>query len=86
MQDRQQRVESSQELLRDFDTETVENLNKKQREIDSLLQKMKKLEADQSAKENDLKAQVLDIQCRSMRDKLIFTEFLKKWARRMRIV
>ena len=33
-----------------FETETVENLNKKQREIDSLLQKMKKLEADQSAK------------------------------------
>lgn len=60
------------ESSRDFDTEAVENLNKKQREIDSLLDKMKKLEAEQSVKENDLRAQVLDIQCRNMRDNLIF--------------
>ena len=58
------------ESSRDFDTEAVENLNKKQKEIDSMMTKMKKME--QSAQENDLKAKILDMQCRSMRDNLIF--------------
>ena len=60
------------ETSRGFDSESVDVLNKKQKEIDSLLTKMKKLEADQSAKESDLQAKVLDMQCRSMRDNLIF--------------
>lgn len=60
------------ENSRDFDTESVNTLNKKQKEIDSLLNKMKTLEADQSAKESSLKAQMLDMQCRSMRDNLLF--------------
>ena len=60
------------ETSRGFDSESVDALNKKQKEIDSLLTKMKKLEADQSAKESDLQAKVLDMQCRSMRDNLIF--------------
>ena len=60
------------ENSRDFDTESVNTLNKKQKEIDSLLNKMKALEADQSAKESSLKAQMLDMQCRSMRDNLLF--------------
>ena len=60
------------ETSRSFDSESVDALNKKQKEIDSLLVKMKKLEADQSAKESDLQAKVLDMQCRSMRDNLIF--------------
>ena len=55
-----------------FDSETVEALNEKQNEIDSLLSKMKKLEADQSTKESELQAKLLDMQCRSMRDNLIF--------------
>lgn len=60
------------ETSRDFDTESVQHLNAKQKEIDSLLMKMKNIEAEQGKKESDLKAQVLDIQCRSMRDNLIF--------------
>ena len=60
------------ENSRDFDSESVQNLNTKQKEIDSLLLKMKNIEKEQSKKESDLKAQVLDIQCRSMRDNLIF--------------
>ena len=60
------------ENSRDFDSESVQNLNTKQKEIDSLLLKMKNIETEQSKKESDLKAQVLDIQCRSMRDNLIF--------------
>ena len=61
------------ENSRDFDSESVQNLNTKQKEIDSLLLKIKKnIETEQSKKESDLKAQVLDIQCSSMRDNLIF--------------
>lgn len=60
------------ENSRIFDADSVESLDRKQREIDSLLSKMKKLESEQSKTEEDLKAQVLDIQCRSMRDNLIF--------------
>ena len=62
------------ETSRGFDSETVAALNKKQKEIDSLLSKMKKLEVDQSTKESELQAKVLDMQCRSMRDNLIFYE------------
>ena len=69
------------ENSRDFDTESVNTLNKKQKEIDSLLNKMKALETHQSAKESSLKAQMLDMQCRSMRDNLLFIEFLKKGVR-----
>ena len=60
------------ENSRIFDADSVESLDRKQREIDSLLSQMKKLESEQSKTEEDLKAQVLDIQCRSMRDNLIF--------------
>ena len=60
------------ETSRGFDSETVETLNKKQKEIDSLLSKIKKLEAEQSTTESEPQARVLDMQCRSMRDNLIF--------------
>ena len=55
-----------------FDSKTVEALQKKQTEIDTLLSKMRKVETEQTKKEQELKAQVLDVQCRSMRDNLIF--------------
>lgn len=60
------------ENSRDIDSEAVEHLNKKQKEIDDLLSNMKNLEQSQSKNENVLKSQVLDMQCRSMRDNLIF--------------
>ena len=47
---------------------------------------MKTLETEQSKKESDLKAQVLDIQCRSMRDNLIFYRIPEERARLMMIV
>ena len=50
------------ETSRGFNSESVDVLNNKQNEIDSLLTKMKKFEADQSAKESDLQAKVLDMQ------------------------
>ena len=67
----EQRV-ATLENSRDFDSESVQNLKSKQKEIDSLLLKMKNIETEQSKKESNLKAQVLDIQCRSMLDNLIF--------------
>ena len=60
------------ENSRTFDSKTVEALQKKQNEIDTLLSKMRKVETEQTKKEQELKAQVLDVQCRSMRDNLIF--------------
>lgn len=60
------------ESSRGFDSDTVDILDKKQKEIDSLIVKMKKMEAEQTAKDSELQAKVLDMQCRSMRDNLIF--------------
>ena len=60
------------ENSRTFDSKTVEALQKKQTEIDTLLSKMRKVETERTKKEQELKAQVLDVQCRSMRDNLIF--------------
>ena len=60
------------ENSRTFDSKTVEALQKKQNEIDTLLSKMRKVETEQTKKEQELKAQVLDVQCRSMRDNLVF--------------
>ena len=66
------------ENSRDFDSESVQNLNTKQKEIDSLLLKRKTLKQSRVKKERDLKAQVLELQCRSMRDNLIFFGILKE--------
>ena len=58
------------ESSRQFDSGTLDNINKKQKEVDSMISKLKK--AEQEAKENDLNAKILDMQCRSMRDNLMF--------------
>ena len=60
------------ENSRRFDSKTVETLQKKQTGMDALLSRMRKLETEHSKKEQELKAQVMDVQCRSMRDNLIF--------------
>ena len=58
------------ESSRQFDSGTLDNINKKQKEVDSMISKLKK--AEQEAKENDLNAKILDMKCRSMRDNLMF--------------
>ena len=68
------------ESSRQFDSDMVENLNKKQKEVDLMIEKLRKVE--QGAKESDLKTKILDMQCRSMRDNL-FIFFTKLRRRKM---
>lgn len=60
------------ETSRDFDSASVDQLNRKQKEIDDLIKKMEKIEQEQVEKNQNVKAQMLDMQCRSMRDNLLF--------------
>lgn len=55
---------------RQFDSDTVENINKKQKEVDTMIANLKK--AEKSANDSDLKAEILDLRCRQMRDNLMF--------------
>ena len=56
------------EESRDFDSKSIDLLQAKQKEIDSIMQKMQKLEAEQKEK-------LLDLQSREMRDNLLFYNF-----------
>ena len=60
------------ESSRDFDTGSMDQINAKQKEIDSLMKRMQKLADDQTEKDASYKSQILDMQCRSMRDNLMF--------------
>lgn len=60
------------ETSRQFDSESFEALKGKQKEIDSLSTKMKQLERDQNDRERGFKTELLDMQCRQMRDNLLF--------------
>ena len=60
------------ERSRDFDTQSVSDLSKQQRELDSLINKMKKYEQDHQQNESSLKDEIQDLKCRSMRDNLLF--------------
>ena len=60
------------ENSRDFDTGSMDQINAKQKEIDSLIKRMQKLADDQREKDTSHKSQLLDMQCRSMRDNLMF--------------
>ena len=53
---------------RQFDSKSLDLLQAKQKQIDSIMHKMQKLEADQKEK-------LIDLQCREMRDNLIFYNF-----------
>ena len=53
------------EQSREYDSKTLQEMQERQREIDSLLQKMQKAEVEQ-------KERLIDLQCRQMRDNLIF--------------
>ena len=50
----------------------MDQINAKQKEIDSLMKRMQKLADDQTEKDASYKSQILDMQCRSMRDNLMF--------------
>ncbi|XP_045205948.2 uncharacterized protein LOC123558136 [Mercenaria mercenaria] len=60
------------ERSRQFDSNDLEEFNKKQRQIDSSLANLRKLESEQRTKEQELKREITDLKCRSMRDNLLF--------------
>lgn len=53
------------EHSREFDSKTIDDMQGRQREIEKMLKDMKKLEDEQ-------KERLIDLQCRQMRDNLIF--------------
>ena len=64
-------LETKMESIEDsrkFDSKSLDLLQAKQKQIDDIMQKMQKLEADQKEK-------LIDLQCREMRDNLIFYNF-----------
>ena len=60
------------ENSRDFDRDSMDQINAKQKEIDSLMKRMQKPADDRREKGTSYKSQLLDMQCRSMRDNLMF--------------
>ena len=57
------------EHSREFDSQTLEEMKERQRHIDSMIKEMKKVEDEQ-------KERLLDLQCRQMRDNLLFYNIL----------
>ena len=60
------------EKCRNFDGEYSETINRKQKEIDSMFNKLRSLETEQTKVTNNLKTEIIDLKSRSMRDNLIF--------------
>ena len=60
------------EESKNFDAGLFEDMANKQREINSILSKMKKFETEQKERERKLQDEVTDLKCRSMRDNLMF--------------
>lgn len=61
-------IESSHQ----YDSGTLDELYKNQKEIDSSLQKLRKIESEQKLREETLQREITDLKCRSMRDNLLF--------------
>lgn len=60
------------EISRSYDSQCVEEISKKQTEIDSMLSNLKRIEKQQAEHEQTVKADILDLKTRSMRDNLLF--------------
>lgn len=60
------------EQSKNFDSESIGQLEQKQKEIDSMLQKMKSIEKEHNKASTELKSEIVDLKSRSMRDNLIF--------------
>lgn len=56
----------------EFGGNMLDEFGKKQKELDSLLSKMSKFEQEHKARESDMKAEIVDLKSRSMRDNLMF--------------
>ena len=64
--------EADLEKCIDFDSESVFELGKEQKEIDTMVHKIKTLEQEQSKSSNDLKSEILDLKSCSLCNNLIF--------------
>ncbi|XP_052768003.1 uncharacterized protein LOC128208479 [Mya arenaria] len=60
------------ERSREFDSQTLSEISKQHKDLDSFTQKMEKFEEEHRVTENTLKSEILDLKCRSMRDNLLF--------------
>jgi tetrahydromethanopterin S-methyltransferase subunit B len=60
------------ERSREFDSQTLCDINKQQKDLDSYIQKLEAFERDHKDTESVLKAEIQDLRCRSMRDNLLF--------------
>lgn len=60
------------EKSKEFDGGFLDEITKKQTEIDNLLKRMQNIEKENEEKQATLKADIKDLRCRSMRDNLIF--------------
>ena len=66
------------EHSRTFDSQTITDLSKHQKEMECFIQKMKMMENDHLHIEKELKAEIKDLKCRSMRDNLLFHGILEE--------
>ncbi|XP_053384035.1 uncharacterized protein LOC128550067 [Mercenaria mercenaria] len=60
------------ETSHQFESDTLEQLNRKQNENDSSLTKLRNIEAGQRSREEELQREITDLKCRSMRENLLF--------------
>ncbi|XP_052783261.1 uncharacterized protein LOC128219493 [Mya arenaria] len=60
------------EQSRRFDSSSIEKIDRQQKELDSLIQKMKSVESQQTKEKQEFKDEIQDLRCRSMRDNLMF--------------
>ena len=74
----EQRIKHNEEKVKEleevkkFDASIFEDMSNKQKEIDSVLSKVGKIEKVQNDNEKRLHEDVIDLKCRSMRDNLVF--------------
>jgi hypothetical protein len=60
------------ERSREFDSQTFTEISKQQKGLDTYMKKMEKFEKEHKEMENALKAEIIDLKSRSMRDNLLF--------------
>ncbi|XP_060597999.1 uncharacterized protein LOC132751777 [Ruditapes philippinarum] len=60
------------ERSREFDSQTFSEISKQQKGLDTYMKKMEKFEKEHKEMENALKAEIIDLKSRSMRDNLLF--------------
>ena len=56
---------------REFDSQTLTDVNKQHQKLDRYINRMKKFEEERANTESSLKAEIQDLKCRSMRDNLL---------------